>query len=160
MQIKSRCSVALVGNRSPIPITLSIGKRDRRDTRILKTQGCEVAHDEKTEEYDGGCNQRRNTRHSQVQFHATVSVIEIPHFRDYDKDSRRKIWNSKRVLAQNAQRNLYEFQADGRDWRRCKEEDDMIRTRKGRLVHPATWKLILDSLAEQTRPNAYLRRLR
>jgi hypothetical protein len=148
-----------IGKRSPIRATLNICKRDRHSPRILKPHGCEVAHEDNRQESLGGCK-RRNTRPSQVQFHGSVSVLEIPHYRDYDKDSRQKMWGSARVLEQNAQRNLYEFQADGRDWRRCKEEEDMILTRKGHLVHPATWKLILENLAQQTRPTAYLRRRR
>ncbi|CAB9511063.1 expressed unknown protein [Seminavis robusta] len=85
----------------------------------------------------------------QVQFHTCVSVIEIPSHRDYDRASRRNIWNSPQVLEQNVQRNTYEYWAEGLDWRNATEEKDMIRTRKGRLVHPATWKLIHENIANQ-----------
>ena len=48
------------------------------------------------------------------------------------------MWNDIRQIRSNAARNKIEFAADGRDWRNCKEEDEML-TLAGELVHPVTY---------------------
>ena len=73
-----------------------------------------------------------------VSFQEIVSIIEIPSHRSYDSEARKNIWNSKHHIRANAARNKIEFAADGRDWRKCKEEDEML-TLNGELVHPVTY---------------------
>lgn len=73
-----------------------------------------------------------------ISFQETVSIIEIPSYRSYDSETRKIIWNSKQHIRANAARNKAEFVADGRDWRKCKEEDEML-TLHGELVHPVTY---------------------
>lgn len=76
--------------------------------------------------------------HPIVTFQETVSVIEIPSYRSYDSEVRKSIWGTRQHIRANAARNKAEFAADGRDWRTCKEEDEML-TLNGELVHPVTY---------------------
>lgn len=86
-----------------------------------------------------------------VSFLPTVAVYEIPSHRSYDKLSHRSMWNSLQVQELNARRNRLEFWAENKDWRNAYEEEDMIKTRTGELVHPATWKLLCEHMARMAR---------
>lgn len=84
-----------------------------------------------------------------IRFQETVSVVEIPHYNDYDKDTRRKLWSSKGELTVNRKRNFIEFLHETyyspkyrtRSWWMCCEEERMI-VHKGELLHPHTFFVI------------------
>lgn len=120
----------------------------RRPSNILTRQQQPPEEEEKDDDASSSSHLSPSSP-PRVQFLMSVAVKEIPSHRDYDKVDRRNLWNSKHVLEQNRQRNAFEFWADGMDWRNATEEEDMIRTRRGRLVHPATWKLLHDKYSMQ-----------
>lgn len=95
--------------------------------------------------------QEEYTKDRLVQFHSSVAVIHIPSHRDLSKEDRRSIWNSMRVLDQNAKRNVLEFIHDGWNWEQATEESAFVPTRKGKLLHPATWKAITRKEGERRR---------
>lgn len=74
---------------------------------------------------------------TQVRFDENVTVVEIPSRVEYSKCSK-NMWTSASEIETNKRRNIFEFRADGRDWRNCKEEIDMIEF-NGELVHPYTY---------------------
>ena len=73
-----------------------------------------------------------------VRFSPEVSVREIPSHRDYDDDTRRRIWMGTREIDVNAQRNRMEYLADGCNYQKVTEEKNMMKW-NGELVHPATY---------------------
>ncbi|CAB9508941.1 expressed unknown protein [Seminavis robusta] len=75
---------------------------------------------------------------AKVRFFGSVSVKEIPSYRSYDDESRKKMWSSHKEIELNAARNKREFAADKRDWKKCREEDEML-ILEGKLVHPETY---------------------
>jgi len=91
-----------------------------------------AAHDRTT--------QSKNTGH--VEFNETVAVLEIPSHRNYDRKTRQSMFNSIKQIRANASRNRREWNSDGRDWRKCKEEGDMVLLKGGELMHPATYRSI------------------
>lgn len=85
-------------------------------------------------------NRRTNTvtKISRVRFEENVSIIEIPSHRSYSRDTKQRMWNGTRQIRADANRNKIEWAADGRDWKNCKEEDEML-TLAGELIHPVTY---------------------
>lgn len=87
--------------------------------------------------YDGNVSQSR--RNKCVHFNEEKTVIEIPNRFSYDKSSRKLLWASFKEIRTNARRNREEYDADGNDWRKCKEEDEMV-FQRGKLIHPTTFR--------------------
>ena len=71
-----------------------------------------------------------------VSLHNDVAVVPIPSRTDYPSLMRQRIWSSASELYQNAARNTIEFAAEGFDWRRVAEDDQMIQGPSGERVHP------------------------
>lgn len=68
------------------------------------------------------------------------NIVEIPSHRDMDRNMVEQIWSSCEEIHKNGQRNALEYWSDGRDWRKVKEEDEMIYdAATDSLYHPATW---------------------
>ena len=86
------------------------------------------------------CNSSLCSTSSKVRFQETVDLVAIPSHRDMDASTGQKIWTSTDDVQANLQRNSIEYHADGRDWQRATEEDDMILDPEtGEYIHPATW---------------------
>lgn len=76
-----------------------------------------------------------------VTFKSRVTVVEIPSFRDYCADSRKRIWATAKERKETKTRNNREFSADHRDWRKCREDDEFVML-EGQMVHPHTfWRI-------------------
>lgn len=74
---------------------------------------------------------------AKVVFNEKVSIKMIPTRNDYSSRIREYLWYDTSDLKKNVYRNAYEFAAEGNDWRRVIEEDDMyISGKTGELIHP------------------------
>jgi hypothetical protein len=95
-----------------------------------------ITHEEplKYETQDESINDEKMTC---IKFQDVVKVVEVPSYRDYDETSRKKMWASRKDVKTNAQRNRLEYRADGRQWRECCEEKNMVEI-NGQLFHPCT----------------------
>ena len=71
-----------------------------------------------------------------IHFYNRVAVHRIPGRDLYTDDVRRSLWHNSKELTKLANRNTIEFAADGYDWRRAAEEEDMYKLPTGELIHP------------------------
>lgn len=56
---------------------------------------------------------------------------------EYSKRVKDRLWTNAEELQQNAQRNAFEFAAEGWDWRTALEDENMYRDSvSGELIHP------------------------
>jgi len=82
-------------------------------------------------------NETKDGDNAKVAFNENVSVMMIPTRNDYSSRVRGYLWYETSDLRKNVFRNAYEFAAEGNDWRRVVEEDDMyISGKTGELIHP------------------------
>jgi hypothetical protein len=74
-----------------------------------------------------------------VSFDSTVRATTIPPRQSYSQRVRTKLWSSSEDILNNAIRNEFEFQYDGHDWRRIREESDFIPLdpSSDEKIHPA-----------------------
>jgi hypothetical protein len=78
-------------------------------------------------------------RHACVQFEAIVSGVAIRSHRDYPESARKLLWNTFAEIQANADRNIHEFRHDGWKWRDATEDEMMVKSGDGELVHPASY---------------------
>jgi len=72
-----------------------------------------------------------------VSFNAEVKVVPIPMRDEYSKRVKERLWTTAEELQLNAQRNAYEFAAEGWEWRTVLEDENMYRdSSSGELIHP------------------------
>lgn len=72
-----------------------------------------------------------------VSFNTEVKVVPIPMRDEYSKRVKERLWTNSEDLHLNAQRNAYEFAAEGWDWRTALEDENMYRdSASGALIHP------------------------
>lgn len=72
-----------------------------------------------------------------VSFNTEVKVVPIPMRDEYSKRVKERLWTNAEDLQLNAQRNAYEFAAEGWDWRTALEDENMYRdSASGELIHP------------------------
>jgi hypothetical protein len=74
-----------------------------------------------------------------VSFDSTVRATTIPARQSYSQRVRTKLWSSSEDIVNNAIRNEFEFQFDGHDWRRVREESEFISIAPSsdEKIHPA-----------------------
>ena len=84
-----------------------------------------------------------------VSFQDHVTVLEIPSHRDYSPAEHKNIWSTASERKESRRRNVREFQADQRDWRRCKEDHEMVYL-DGEMVHPHTYLQVTGKQARST----------
>ena len=78
------------------------------------------------------------SRRRAVSFDSTVNVRVIPHKNMYSKKIKSSLWSSPDELDQNARRNAFEFESEGRDWNRAIEDERFLTCpQTGRQIHPA-----------------------
>ena len=78
------------------------------------------------------------SRRRAVSFDSTVNVRVIPHKNMYSKKIKSSLWSSPDELEQNARRNAFEFESEGRDWNRAIEDERFLTCpQTGRQIHPA-----------------------
>mmetsp|Transcript_15529 Transcript_15529/g.24139 ORF Transcript_15529/g.24139 Transcript_15529/m.24139 type:complete len:171 (-) Transcript_15529:97-609(-) len=86
---------------------------------------------------DNAVDEAKDGDNAKVAFNENVSVMMIPTRNDYSSRLRGYLWYDTSDLKKNVFRNAYEFAAEGNDWRRVVEEDDMyISGKTGELIHP------------------------
>lgn len=72
---------------------------------------------------------------SGVSFETSVMVHPIPSRSSYSDRMRAQLWTPSIELQENAARNCLEFAAEGWDWRRVADDQDMI-VYHGERIHP------------------------
>ena len=72
-----------------------------------------------------------------ITFNTEVKVVPIPMRDEYSKRVQHRLWTTAEEIQLNAQRNAYEFAAEGWDWRTALEDENMYRDAvSGELIHP------------------------
>lgn len=83
------------------------------------------------------CSGSTGKREARITFNAEVKVVPIPMRDEYSKRVKERLWTNAEELQQNAQRNAFEFAAEGWDWRTALEDENMYRDAvSGELIHP------------------------
>ena len=65
-------------------------------------------------------------QHHHIHFDTSVKVIDIPSRQEYPPQLRKVLWSNFDEIKLNAQRNRREFAAEGWDWHKVVEEDEMF----------------------------------
>ena len=77
---------------------------------------------------------------TRIRFHDTVSVFSVPSHIDLCLADRNLLWDPLADRRKHYRRNKMEWEADGKKWCDCTEEEDMVLL-DGQLVHPFTFEL-------------------
>jgi hypothetical protein len=89
------------------------------------------------EEHSRKGHVRRPSRKRLVQFHTDVMVKPIASHKNYSKRIKQTLWADAEELQDNAYRNQVEFAAEGWDYEKVLEDEDMyMDAETGELVHP------------------------
>jgi hypothetical protein len=89
------------------------------------------------EEHNRPTHVRRLSRKRLVRFDSDVMVQPIASHKNYSKRIKNTIWTDAVELQDNAYRNQVEFAAEGWDYQKVLEDEDMyIDAETGELVHP------------------------
>lgn len=83
-----------------------------------------------------GSKLQRSMPKKRVSFTEEIEVKFVPLYSDYPPSVREKYWNSTEEIYSAAERNHFEFEAEGYDWRQSFEEKDFFE-HGDELVHPA-----------------------
>ena len=70
-----------------------------------------------------------------VQFATLCSVVEIPHYCEYNARQKMQMWNGSKKIRMMAKRNSAEFLYDGWNIETASEEDEFVMV-DGKSVHP------------------------
>jgi hypothetical protein len=70
-----------------------------------------------------------------VQFATLCSVVEIPHYCEYNARQKMQLWNGSKKIRMMAKRNSAEFLYDGWNIETASEEDEFVMV-DGKSVHP------------------------
>jgi len=82
----------------------------------------------------GSTGTKRDVR---ITFNTEVNVVPIPMRNEYSKRVQNRLWTTAEEIQLNAQRNAYEFVAEGQEWRTVLEDENMYRDAfSGELIHP------------------------
>jgi len=84
-------------------------------------------------------------RKSVVAFDNEVSVVPIPKHQEYSNRIRNSLWSGKHELRYMAARNTLEYQAEGWHPSTVVEDEGMIQTSTGELIHPVHLHRLLSS---------------
>eukprot|EP00571_Detonula_confervacea_P002602 CAMPEP_0172320698 /NCGR_PEP_ID=MMETSP1058-20130122/41184_1 /TAXON_ID=83371 /ORGANISM="Detonula confervacea, Strain CCMP 353" /LENGTH=221 /DNA_ID=CAMNT_0013036015 /DNA_START=194 /DNA_END=859 /DNA_ORIENTATION=+ len=108
-------------------------ERLRREQRRSRQSVSSAAYDDKSSSAVSG----KATKKKQVNFQESVIVAPIPMRGEYSDRIRSKLWSDAVEIHENIERNLVEFAAENRDWRRACLEDKMYTCGiTGELIHP------------------------
>jgi hypothetical protein len=72
-----------------------------------------------------------------ICFNTQVEVVEIPHRLTYSAKQRRRMWNGRKVIRENAKRNRMEYAWENSSWQNAVEEDKFCEI-NGVKVHPSS----------------------
>jgi hypothetical protein len=82
---------------------------------------------------------------SRIQFNTMVTVVPIPSHSQYSDIIKKVIWSNSAEIKQNAQRNLREFAAEGWNWKKVLEEEEMFLDKlSNERIHPVHLGGIMD----------------
>ena len=82
---------------------------------------------------------------SMVQFNEKVTVVNIPSRYQYSDRVKKVIWSNRWELQEMAERNYFEFAAEGFDWQNVVLDDDMfVDSISGELIHPCHLDNVID----------------
>jgi len=85
-----------------------------------------------------------------VRFWPTVLVVDIDSHRDYPLETRERLWVSLEEIGDNAERNRYEYNAEGWTFESVLEEDSFIHdVTTGEWIHPETYRRRQEYLQQQ-----------
>jgi hypothetical protein len=77
------------------------------------------------------------TTRPKLSFNEEVTVCAIPKREEYSKRMSERLWVAPDEMIRNAHRNTFEFAAEGWDWRKTMEDDEMYRcTATNEKIHP------------------------
>lgn len=124
-----QCSAQEPGKSSPPASSLLslLGKHTQSNNLSLSNK--------KVQQRDMSSRNNRN----RVHFKDSDIVALIPNRNDYDAATKKLLWSSLKEVKKNAKRNRIEFQADGSNWKKCTEEEEMV-FYHGHLIHPVTFR--------------------
>lgn len=112
----------------------------RRGTSILKrlryTKAPQQLSSRKEELPTPRCIDFDKPFKNRIQFFNKVQVVYIPSKEHYPEGMKRTIWSNAAEIKRNARRNTIEFAAEGWDWRRCCEDENMFLSPQGERIHP------------------------
>lgn len=77
-----------------------------------------------------------------VQFVEHVCVTEIPNRNSYTLEQKQQMWNNSATIRNMAQRNMFEYNWEGRNWRQAMEEESFFEY-YGSLIHPAHYQALV-----------------
>mmetsp|Transcript_27563 Transcript_27563/g.40707 ORF Transcript_27563/g.40707 Transcript_27563/m.40707 type:complete len:203 (+) Transcript_27563:44-652(+) len=79
-----------------------------------------------------------SSKGSRISFNTEVKVVPIPMRDEYSERVKRRLWTKPEELHRNAQRNAFEFAAEGWNWRDAFEDENMyMDSISGERIHPA-----------------------
>ena len=88
---------------------------------------------------------RMSDKRLRVKLKPEVCIIPIPLRTEYSCHIKNSLWSSSSELYANALRNSIEFAAEGFDWRKVTEDDQMVvHVDSGELIHPVHIQNVFD----------------
>lgn len=80
-----------------------------------------------------------------IRFNDEVTVVTIPSHSEYSDGIKKIIWSNSEEIKQNAQRNRREFAAEGWNWKKVLEEEEMFLDKfSNEWIHPVHLGGIMD----------------
>ena len=129
--------------RLPDPSVCISYRKPLKRPATCKADRLSIIDEEKEEEWNDNEYKylftKANDLKTKVSFKETTTCIEVPSHHDYGSRSRKKLWDRYWGSELRQEQCRLEFQADGKDWRNCTEEEDMAILENGELVHPITY---------------------
>lgn len=88
---------------------------------------------------------RTSDKRLRVKLKPEVCIIPIPSRTEYSCHIKNSLWSSSSELYTNALRNSIEFAAEGWNWRKATEDDQMVvHVDSGELIHPVHIQNVFD----------------
>ena len=126
-KLKKPCLKQNLKFRKPTKFSLKRKRSDRSTTNTTTT------------------TTRMSDKRLRVKLKPEVCIIPIPLRTEYSCHIKNSLWSSSSELYANALRNSIEFAAEGFDWRKVTEDDQMVvHVDSGELIHPVHIQNVFD----------------